>query len=850
MITRILARLFGTENDRQLRSLAHIVEQINQLEPSVSTLTDEQCVEKTNHFREQIAQGRTLDEILPEAFALVREVSRRKLGQRHYDVQLMGGIVLHQGKIAEMKTGEGKTLTATLALYLNALSGKGAHLVTVNDYLAKRDAEWMSPIYTGLGLTVTALQHSMTDAERKAVYQSDIIYATNNELGFDYLRDNMKFRLSDYVQRDLGYAIVDEVDSILIDEARTPLIISGASDEGSRLYTDVNHIVARMRRDVDYEVDEKMRSVQLTEAGNDKAEQAFGVRNLYAIEHISLLHHIHQALRAHALFKRDKEYVVFDNQVLIVDEFTGRILPGRRYSDGLHQAIEAKEGVPVERESQTLASITLQNYFRLYKKLAGMTGTAKTEAEELYNTYKLDVVVIPPHRPMIRNDKADLIFLTQRAKFKAIVEDIKERYAKNQPVLIGTIAVETSEQLSDELKKHNIPHEVLNAKQHAREAEIVEHAGEPGHITIATNMAGRGTDIKLTDDSKATGGLYILGTERHESRRIDNQLRGRSGRQGDPGESRFYLSLEDEMIRIFSGDTIKRRMEQLGRFGMQEDEVIESNMVSRSIERAQQNVEKNNFEQRKHQLEYDDVLNHQRMVIYQYRRDILEGEERIYDLIRDFIVKSVQDLVARLAKGKTVTDDARRSIIAHCVEMTGLPLEQFDILRASNIEQFESDLINFLLEKYSLYRAGGPKEMVQQAEKWLMLEVLDEAWKQHMLNLDHLKDGIGLRGWGQKNPLIEYKREAFVMFKDMLEQVRQQLVHHIFHLNVERFNQRELEIRRERELEQLRMTSSQGVVGGKESTSESAASAKSVGRNEQCSCGSGKKYKKCCGLAS
>jgi len=762
-------------------------------------------------------------------------------------VQLMGGIVLHQGKISEMKTGEGKTLTATLPLYLNALSGKGVHLVTVNDYLARRDAEWMAPIFTSLGLTVSCLQNSMNDEERKKVYQADIVYATNNELGFDYLRDNMKFRLEDYVQRDLHYAIVDEIDSILIDEARTPLIISGSADKSSKLYQDADRVIRRLEKTEDYEIDEKARSVQLTEKGNDKIEAAFNIANLYAIEHINLLHHCMQALRAHALFRRDVDYVVKDGEVLIVDEFTGRILPGRRYSDGLHQALEAKEGVEIERESQTLASITLQNYFRLYKKLAGMTGTAMTEAEEFFKIYKLNVVSIPTNRAMIRDDKPDLIFLSKNSKYKAIVDDVKERHKKEQPVLIGTIAIETSELLSTILDANSIPHEVLNAKQHAREAEIVAHAGEPGRVTIATNMAGRGTDIKLSPESVAAGGLYILGTERHESRRIDNQLRGRSGRQGDPGESRFYISLEDDLIRIFAGDTLKKNMQ---RFGMKEDEVIESKFVSKTIERSQEKVEKHNFEIRKNLLEYDDVLNQQRIVVYRYRREVLEGQEQIYELIRDMIAQTIQDVIAFHCPQRSITRENVQDVFGTLSAITGFPAADLEKegFAGANSDQLERDLTNFFLEKYSLYREQQKEEVIHNAEKWLMLETIDQAWKQHMLNLDHLKEGIGLRGWGQKNPLIEYKREAFEMFEDMMRQVRSDVVHHIFHLNLERFDSHELENKREQELAEINLASSAIAAenGGKSGTEQRRPSDK-VGRNDPCPCGSGKKYKKCHG---
>lgn len=802
MLSGIIAKIVGTNNDRQVKKMLPIVEKINSLEQSIASLSNEQLAHKTVELKSQLAEGKSLDDILPEAFAVVREASLRTLGQRHFDVQLMGGIVLHQGKIPEMKTGEGKTLTATLALYLNALSGKGAHLVTVNDYLARRDSEWMSPIYKFLGLTVACLQNSMSDSERQEAYAADILYATNNELGFDYLRDNMKFRKSDLVQRELSFAIVDEVDSILIDEARTPLIISGSSEEVGTLYRDADRVVSYLEKDIDYEVDEKARSVLLSESGIDKVEAAFNITNLYFIEHMQLLHHINQALRAHALFKRDVEYVVVDNQVLIVDEFTGRILPGRRYSDGLHQALEAKENVEIERESQTLASITLQNFFRLYKKLAGMTGTAATESEEFHNIYKLDVVSIPTNRAMIRKDMPDLIFLSKNAKYKAIVEDIAERHATGQPVLIGTIAIETSELLSAILTAHGIKHDVLNAKQHEREAEIVAHAGEVGHITIATNMAGRGTDIKLTPESIAAGGLYILGTERHESRRIDNQLRGRSGRQGDPGESRFYISLEDDLVRIFAGESLKNKMVF---FGMQEDEIIESRLVSRTIERAQERVEKQNFDNRKHLLEYDDVLNQQRIVIYDHRLDALEGENRIYELIRDFIITIVQDLIAHNAPTRNITHQQVEKIYAALEYMTGLTAQDFETSQIStgNTELFTKDLTAFLLERYDLYRRQQNQTIIKTAEKWLVLETIDKAWRQHMLNLDHLKEGIGLRGWGQKNPLIEYKREAFDMFREMMTHIRFDIVHHIFHINLTQFNEQQFEQRRDEELEHL-----------------------------------------------
>ena len=795
MIIQLISKIFGTANNRKIKKLQLIVDKINKLEPSIQALNDGQLTQKTIEFRARLAKGETLDDILPEAFAVVRETSKRILGQRHYDVQLMGGIILHQGAISEMKTGEGKTLTATLPLYLNALAGKGAHLVTVNEYLAKRDAEWMAPVYNHLGLTVATLTNSLNDKDRKEAYNADILYATNSELGFDYLRDNMKFRLSDYVQRDLNYAIVDEVDSILIDEARTPLIISGASEDSSKLYSKADKIVKQLVKGTDYEVDEKARQAQLTESGNDKVEQAWGIENIYSVENLNLLHHINQALKANSLFNRDVEYMVKNGEVLIIDEFTGRTLSGRRYSDGLHQSIEAKEGVKIEQESQTLASITLQNFFRLYKKLAGMTGTALTEAEEFNNIYKLDVVAIPTNLPMIRKDKSDLIFLDKASKFKAIVEDVKKRHEKGQPVLIGTISVENSELLSAILKQHGIKHEVLNAKQHSREAEIVAFAGEPGRITIATNMAGRGTDIKLNDDSRKAGGLYILGTERHESRRIDNQLRGRSGRQGDVGESRFYISLDDDLIRIFAGDTTKKRMEKSG---MKPDEVIESRLLSKMIENAQEKVEKHNFEIRKNLIEYDDVLNQHRLVIYKFRRTILDKKDDSHEIISDMICQVASNIINKVCLEKDVNKEQIQQVFHLLSSITSIPEAKFNDakINTNNSQIFESELKDYLVEQYNLYRSEN-KERMQEIERWLILETIDKGWNQHMLNIDHLKEGINLRSWGQKNPLIEYKREAFLMFQDMLTSIKWEIVHHVFHLNVENFNQQELMKKRE-----------------------------------------------------
>lgn len=844
MIAQILAKILGSANDRVLKSMQPIVAQINSLELEIKSLSDDQFPLKTIDLKKQYEQGKSLDQLLPEAFALVREAALRTIGQRHYDVQLIGGIALHQGKIAEMKTGEGKTLTATLPLYLNALTGKGVHLVTVNDYLAKRDAEWMGKVFNFLGITVGCLQNSMDDQERRNVYKCDILYATNNELGFDYLRDNMKFRLEDYVQRDLFYAIVDEVDSILIDEARTPLIISGSVEDSSKLYIDVDRVVSRMQKDVHFEVNEKDRLVMINDKGIDIVEQAFNIHNLYAVEHLMLLHHVNQALRAHALFSKDVEYVVQDGSLYIVDEFTGRILAGRRYSDGLHQALEAKEGLKIEQESQTLASITLQNFFRMYQKLGGMTGTAATEAEEFFNIYNLSVVSIPTNKPMIRKDQSDLIFLTNNAKYKAIVQDVTERHKKGQPVLIGTIAVETSEKLSYILKTHGIPHDVLNAKHHQREAEIVESAGLPGKVTIATNMAGRGTDIKLTSESIKAGGLYILGTERHESRRIDNQLRGRSGRQGDPGESRFYISLEDDLIRIFSGDSLKKKMEWIG---MKEDEVIESRSVSRIIEKSQEKVEKHYYEMRKHLIEYDDVLNQQRIVVYQYRLEALEGNESTSSLINDFIQDTVSDLIGSHTINRILSLSEAQKILTDIGKLVDCNETELYLLSDKPIyqEQFNKHISTTLLERYELYRSNVNKTTFMHAEKWLVLETIDQAWKQHMLNLDHLKEGIGLRGWGQKNPLIEYKKEAFIMFKEMMNGIKQSVLFHIFRMKIDQFDEHALEQKRSRELEEIRLSATSS--DGEQTSKQVRHTEPTPGRNELCSCGSGKKFKRCHG---
>jgi len=648
MINQIAKKVFGSRNEREVKRLLPLVHKINDWEPKISSLRDSELQSLTSQFKERISRGEPLDALLPEAFATVREAGKRVLNMRHFDVQLIGGMVLHMGRVAEMKTGEGKTLVATLPVYLNALEGKGVHVVTVNDYLARRDSEWMGQLYRFLGLDVGVILHGLNDQERQKNYGADITYGTNNEFGFDYLRDNMKFRLEDFAQRNLHYAIVDEVDSILIDEARTPLIISGPTEDSTDKYYAINSVIPLLRKEEDYTIEEKSRTAALTEAGVEKLEKALRIQNMYAPEHIEIVHHVHQALKAHAIFKRDVDYVVKDGEVIIVDEFTGRLMPGRRYSDGLHQALEAKEGVRIENENQTLATVTFQNYFRMYKKLAGMTGTADTEAAEFQSIYNLEVMVVPTNKPMRRNDCADVIYKTQKAKYQAVCNEISELYEKKIPVLVGTISIENSELLSTLLKKKGVPHQVLNAKQHEREAEIVSQAGQPGSVTIATNMAGRGTDIVLGAGVANAGGLHIIGTERHESRRIDNQLRGRAGRQGDPGYSRFYLSLEDDLLRIFQGERIKALMD---RFDMDENEPIESKLVSKAIENAQKKVEAHNYDIRKHLLQYDDVLNRQREVIYELRKLILAGQNN-RDLILDIIKEQVDSFALTFAGSK------------------------------------------------------------------------------------------------------------------------------------------------------------------------------------------------------
>ena len=809
MLTRLLAKIFGTKNERIIKSYGRIVQIINSLEENYSALTDEAIKKHTVLFRERISSGESLDSILPEAFATVREVAKRTLGQRPYDVQLMGGIALHHGCIAEMKTGEGKTLVATLALYLNSLA-QSSHLVTVNDYLAKRDAEWMAPIYKFLGLNVGYLQNFQNDAERKVVYDSDIIYGTNSEFGFDYLRDNMKFDNEQFVQKNLSYAIVDEVDSILIDEARTPLIISGPSEKDTRLYKSANDAVRWLVKgkgeEKDLEVDEKGRSAMLTEEGINKVEKFLGITNIYAPENILVLHHVQQALKAHFLFKRDVDYMVTPvGEVLIVDEFTGRALPGRRFSDGLHQAIEAKEGVEIERENQTLATITLQNYFRIYNKLAGMTGTASSDAVEFNKIYNLNVVSVPTHRPMIRRDEEDVIYLTQNAKYKAVVDDIKACHERAQPVLVGTASIEASEHLSYLLKRDGIPHNVLNAKQHAKEAEIVREAGEKGRVTISTSMAGRGTDIKLGAGVAELGGLRVIGTERYENRRIDDQLRGRSGRQGDPGSSKFYISLEDDLMRIFGGDKTKEWMQKWG--GMEEDESIESSWVSSMVKSNQEKQERYHFDSRKHLLEYDDVMNQQRNVIYKYRKEILASGNTLHTLVKKMVSEFVTDVFAIYGDKKSFYSSASIEDVNKATELvaqlTDLSVDELLDATVGTFHHVKDLIIANAIKKYDEYRKAFPAQVIQDAEKWTLLSIVDYAWKNHLQNLDHLKEGIGLRGYGQKNPLYEYKKESFEEFSQMVRQIKEDVIKRIFKLKPTALDEKqikELERAKEREL--------------------------------------------------
>ena len=913
MIDKVLTAIFGSQHERDVKKMLPIVASINALEPSIAPLSDEQLQAKTIDFRQRLvpvvealdaakkevprdevsvkaAQAdlqAALEDLLPEAFAVCREAGKRVLNMRHFDVQLMGGLVLHRGKIAEMKTGEGKTLVATLPVYLNALTGRGVHLVTVNDYLARRDSEWMGRLYKFLGLTVGVIQNQDGDRERKEAYACDVTYGTNNEFGFDYLRDNMKFDLESMVQRDHVFAIIDEVDSILIDEARTPLIISGPSEERVDKYYMVDRIVPRLIKDTDYQIDEKQHTAVLTEEGVSHAEKLLNIDNLYDPNNMDTLHAAQQALRAHALYRLDVEYVVKDGEVLIVDEFTGRLMPGRRWSDGLHQAVEAKEGVKIEAENQTLATITFQNLFRMYEKLAGMTGTADTEASEFHSIYKLEVVVIPPNRIMVRGDAADLVYRTEREKFEAIVEEIKRLNDLGQPALVGTISIEKSETLDKMLQRRGVPHVVLNAKYHEREAEIVAQAGRKGAVTIATNMAGRGTDILLGgnpefltaqknrdvadpverrrneeeireqwqrdhDEVVRIGGLHILGTERHESRRIDNQLRGRSGRQGDPGSSRFYLSLEDDLMRIFGGDRLMGWMERLG---MEEGVPIEHRMVTKSIERAQKQVEGRNFEARKHLLEYDDVMNKQRESVYTLRRSILEGREG-----KEYILNAADEIVEFLLDTHYPEDSHEQpnetELNVELYDYFGLDLKSAGIeLDSTPRPQLKQLLIDAVNRRYEEKEGQIGAEMMRMHERYLLLQIIDQQWKDHLLNVDHLKEGIGLRGYGQRDPLIEYKKESFEIFQEMMERIQNRIVQYIWKTEVvvERQDSDQEVQRVQRAFPPPKPKQQPMVFSGSQGASMQAPVQRKepkIGRNDPCWCGSGKKYKKCHGDAA
>ena len=910
MLTQLLNLVFGSKNDREIKALMPVVARINELESSLTPLSIEDLAGKTHVFKQRLADGQTLDDILPEAFAVCREMSRRRLNMRHFDVQLIGGMILHRGRISEMKTGEGKTLVATLPVYLNALEGKGVHLITVNDYLAKRDAQWMAQLYHALGLSVGIIQHdasflydptyeatdkrlqSLRPCTRREAYHADITYGTNNEYGFDYLRDNLIVsELGQCVQRELNFAIVDEVDSILIDEARTPLIISGPTDQTTDLYYRINAVIPQLKPEQDFTIEEKTKTASLTEEGNIRVEKLLGVDNLYDPANMDLVHHVVKALQAYALYKRDVDYVVKDGEVIIVDEFTGRLMPGRRWSDGLHQAVEAKEGVKIANENQTLASVTFQNYFRMYKKLGGMTGTADTEAAEFAKIYNLDVNVVPTNRKMIRLDYADVVYRTEKEKFAAIVEEIKECHERGQPVLVGTISIEKSEKLSGLLSRNGVKHNVLNAKQHEREAEIVAQAGRKGAVTIATNMAGRGTDILLGGNADfmfkqilyrednlpearkleifeeirrdceqnkqevvASGGLHILGTERHESRRIDNQLRGRAGRQGDAGSSRFYLSLEDDLMRIFASERVSQLMLKLG---MEEGVPIEHGMVTRAIANAQKKVEAHNFEIRKQLLEYDDVMNKQREVIYQHRHAVLAGENLKADLL-DMMADIIDSAMAVYCPAEQYPEEWDMAGLAEMmhgqfgIDITQGKQDQGESLRDLGRDALIEDLKKLVHEGYERKEQDLGSELMRFLEKTFMLQVIDHHWKDHLLGMDHLRDGIGLRGYGQKDPLIEYKKEGYDLFAGMMQRIKSDALERLFRVQA---------VRQEAPPEQQQatppppppviarpqptLTLNRGEAAEAPKTVERAED--KVGRNDPCPCGSGKKYKKCHG---
>lgn len=840
-------KIFGDSNEKELKRLQPIVEKINTYEPDISKLDDEELKNKTTEFKERLDKKETLDDILPEVFAVVREVAKRVTGMRPFDVQLIGGIVLYQGKIAEMATGEGKTLVATMPAYLNALSGNSVHIVTVNDYLAKRDRYWMGGIYESLGLKVGLIQHDTRIDERKKAYQADITYGTNNEFGFDYLRDNMAVRLEDVVQRGYDFAIVDEVDSILIDEARTPLIISGPTDESTKIYQQVNRIATRLQEEVDYKVFEKEKTVTLTEEGVSRIEGLLQIKNLYDEKNMSVQHHIIQSLKAQKLFKKDVDYIVKDGEVIIVDEFTGRLMFGRRYSDGLHQAIEAKEGVVIARENQTLATITFQNYFRLYKKISGMTGTAKTEEEEFIHIYNLPVVVILPNKKLIRNYSPDVIYRTEKEKFKAVIKEIVEVHKMGRPILVGTVSIDKSEILSRLLKKENIAHNVLNAKNHEREAEIITQAGQSKNVTISTNMAGRGTDIVLGEGIAKLGGLHVLGTERHESRRIDNQLRGRSGRQGDPGSSRFFLSLEDDLMRLFGSDRISGIMEKLG---MEEDIPIEHPLVTRSIEGAQKKVEGRNFEIRKQLLDFDNEMEYQRKVIYEQRRMVLESKD-----VKEHVLEMVKDAIESILKNYT-----NKEIYPEEWDWSGLKdhfmqtfsislvIPKVEILKLS-IPKLQNILTEKAFEIYELREKEFTPPLMRQIETMIVLRVVDREWKDNLRRLDELKQGIGLRAYGQKDPLMEYHFEANNMFQDMISSIKEEVVKFIYKVRIKKEeSQGILQARREAPAPMVGSQIKKSPFAKRKELGEGEGKKKKkIGRNDPCPCGSGLKYKRCCG---
>jgi preprotein translocase subunit SecA len=873
MSTDMINRVLRVGEGRSMKRMQSRVEDVNALEPQVQALSDEELRAKTDEFKARLADGAELDDLVDEALAVAREAGVRGLGQRMFDVQLVGAMTLHEGRVAEMKTGEGKTLAAVPAVYLNALTGRGVHVVTVNDYLARRDAEWMGPIYERLGISVGVIATMMPEATRRDSYAADVTYGTNAEFGFDYLRDNMAVRLTDCVQRGHSFCIVDEVDSILIDEARTPLIISGVPEAATDTYYRFARIVPTLKKDEDYDVDEKHRAASPTESGVDKVEKALGIENLYLDVNGNLVNHLIQALKAHALYRKDKEYIVRDGELLIVDEFTGRVLEGRRYSEGLHQALEAKEGLRIREENQTLATITLQNYFRMYEKLSGMTGTAATEANEFAKIYNAEVTSIPTHKTMIRVDENDFIFKTKDAKFRAVVEEIVEAHERSQPVLVGTISVEVSEMLSGMLTRRGIEHNVLNAKNHAREAEIIRHAGEPGAVTIATNMAGRGVDIKLGDGVPDLGGLYIVGTERHESRRIDNQLRGRSGRQGDPGRSRFFLSAEDDLIRIFAGDRIYKILDRLG---PGEDLPIEAKMLTKTVEGAQKKVEEQNFNIRKRVLDYDDVLNKQREVVYSERRRVLEGED-LGDQARDWIAETLVEVVDQYGDEESLPADWDLDALFGAMQgyyPVGFGVEDIredldDEADPLTQEELLDRLEDDAMDAYDRREAELGQDLVRDLERWVLLQLIDQHWREHLYNMDYLREGIHLRALGQKDPLSEYRLEGHAMFDEMMDTVKTEFVRYMFHIQVERAPEAE-----EQKVAEVDYTYQDDPVQGFERAAAEASDVEEapddaeperrrgavavveqrvlsddqkVGRNDPCPCGSGKKYKRCHG---